>query len=68
MTGYTQVCVTIFQSERNNSRQYAEPTQRGMPVRKQVLMMVAVGMATISLAWNTTARGANEAEATKGED
>jgi hypothetical protein len=32
-------------------------------MRKQVLMMVAVGMATISLAWSTTARAANEAEA-----
>ena len=31
-------------------------------MRRQVLMMVAVGMATISLAWSTPARAANEAE------
>jgi hypothetical protein len=32
-------------------------------MRRQVLMMVAVGMATISLSWSTTARAASEAEA-----
>ena len=31
-------------------------------MRRQVLMMVAVGMTTISLAWSTPARAANEAE------
>jgi len=31
-------------------------------MRRQVLMMVAVGMTTISLAWTTQARAANEAE------
>ena len=62
MTGYTQVRVTIVQSERNNSRQHADPTQRGMPMRRQVLMIVAMGVTTISLAWSTPARAANEAE------
>ena len=32
-------------------------------MRRQVLMMVAVGMATISLSWSPTARAASEAEA-----
>ena len=32
-------------------------------MRRQVLMMVAVGMTTISLAWSMPARAANEAEA-----
>ena len=63
MTGYTQVCVTIVQSERNNSRLYAGSPQRGMPMCRQVLIMVAVGMATISSSWCTTARAAGEAEA-----
>lgn len=31
-------------------------------MRRQVLMMVAVGMTTITLAWSTPARAANEAE------
>jgi hypothetical protein len=62
MTGYTQVQVTIFQSERNNWRQSADPTQRGMPLRRQILMIVAVGVTTISLAWSTPARAANDAE------
>lgn len=29
---------------------------------RQIFMMVAVGMTTISLAWSTPARAANEAE------
>ena len=31
-------------------------------MRRQVLMMVTVGLTTISLAWSTPARAANEAE------
>src|SRR5438132_6943819 len=62
MTGYTQVCVTIVQSDRNNSRHYTDSTQIGMPMCRQVLMMVAVGMATISLSWCTTAGASSEAE------
>ena len=33
-----------------------------MPMRRQVLMIVAMGVTTISLAWSTPARAANEAE------